>query len=118
MPAQPQLPEAPKVIRTGAATAWRDSLGARARALAEEYAVPQQRLRTAEGSVPEALARFAEQVKADIVVMGAASRPRMGRLLIGHTAERVLDAHKCDVLVVKGPGIPRFQRAPVHPSCR
>lgn len=103
-PAQPQLREASEVVSTDVATAWRDSLGARVRALAEEYAVPQQRVRIAEGSVPEALARFAEQVKADIVVMGAASRSRMGRLLIGHTAERVLDALKCDVLVVKSPG--------------
>lgn len=104
MPVQPQLRDAPEVVRTDVATTWRDSLGARARALAEEYAVPQQRVRIAEGSVPEALGRFVEQVKADILVMGAASRSRMGRLLIGHTAERVLDALKCDVLVVKAPG--------------
>lgn len=104
MRADTQLREAPEAVRSDVATAWRDSLEASTRGLAEEYAVPQQRVRIAEGSVPEALAHFAEQVKADIVVMGAASRSHVGRFLIGHTAEKVFDALKCDVLVVKSPG--------------
>jgi nucleotide-binding universal stress UspA family protein len=73
-------------------------------ALAQEYSVPRQWVRIADGSATEALPRFAQQVKADIVVMGAVARARIGRLLIGHTAERVLDALESDVLVVKLPG--------------
>ncbi len=38
---------------------------------------------------------------ADVVVMGAVSRSGLKRLLIGHTAERVLGSMPCDVLVVK-----------------
>lgn len=108
MLAETQLREAPHAIRTGVATTWRDTLEARTRALAEEYAVPQRRVRFAEGSAPQALAHFAEQVQADIAVMGAASRSRVGRFFMGHTAERVLDALKCDVLVVKSPEFRSF----------
>lgn len=38
-----------------------------------------------------------------IVVMGAISRSGFKRLLIGNTAERILDDLRCDVLVVKSP---------------
>ncbi len=40
---------------------------------------------------------------ADIVTLGAVSRSRLARSLIGHTAERVFDAMDCDLLVVKPP---------------
>jgi universal stress protein E len=36
--------------------------------------------------------------------MGAVSRSRLERLLIGNTAEHVLDELDCDVLIVKPPG--------------
>jgi hypothetical protein len=45
-------------------------------------------------------------VKASLVVMGAVSRSGLKRLLIGNTAEAILDSLTCDVLVMK-PG--RFQ---------
>lgn len=102
--AEPQLRDAPEVVRADVAAALQDRLEAGALTLAQEYAVPRQRVRIAEGPVPKELPRFAWQVMADIVVMGAVSRSRLGRLLIGHTAEQVLDALESDVLVVKPPG--------------
>lgn len=47
---------------------------------------------------------LARSVKASMVVMGAVSRSTFKRLFIGNTAERVLDALPCDVLIVKPPG--------------
>ena len=96
--------EAPDAVHAGVSGVWHDTAKAAALALAQEYSVPRQRVRIAEGSATDTLPRFAQQVKADIVVMGAVQRPRLGRLLIGHTAERVLDTLECDVLVVKPPG--------------
>jgi universal stress protein E len=46
----------------------------------------------------------AKRVGAKIVVMGAVSRSALKRVFIGNTAEQVLDALPCDVLVVKPPG--------------
>jgi len=48
-----------------------------------------------------ALPHVAREVGADIIVMGAVSRSGLKRVFIGNTAERVLDALPCDVLVVK-----------------
>jgi universal stress protein E len=47
--------------------------------------------------------------KATLLVMGAVSRSALKRAFIGHTAERVIDAVDCDVLIVK----PRSFKTPV-----
>ena len=52
----------------------------------------------------ESLPRYANQQKADIVAMGAVSRSKFRRALVGDTAERALDALSCDALIVKPPG--------------
>lgn len=43
----------------------------------------------------------ARSLKAQMVVMGAMARSGIDRLLLGSTAEQVLDAMPCDVLIVK-----------------
>jgi universal stress protein E len=48
-----------------------------------------------------AIPELARKIRADIVVMGAVSRTGFKRLLIGNTAERIIDDLACDVLVVK-----------------
>ena len=44
---------------------------------------------------------MAKKLRAGIVVMGGVSRSGLKRLVIGNTAEQVLDALACDVLVLK-----------------
>ncbi len=62
----------------------------------------------------DAIVELATQLGSSIVVMGAISRSGFRRLLIGNTAERVLDRLSCDVLIVKPPGLikppPRARR--------
>jgi universal stress protein E len=48
-----------------------------------------------------AIPDLAQDIGSDIVVMGAVSRRGLRRLLIGNTAERVIDDLGCDVLVIK-----------------
>ncbi len=48
-----------------------------------------------------AIPHVARELGANVVVMGAVSRSGLKRVFIGNTAERVLDALPCDVLVVK-----------------
>ncbi|MEM9531209.1 MAG: universal stress protein [Pseudomonadota bacterium] len=55
------------------------------------------------GHPADTLVECATSTQADLVVMGAVSRSRLKRLVIGSTAERVLDRLPCDVLVVKQP---------------
>ena len=87
------------------------------KALAAEVAkhpLPTHKLAVLEGAPREAIPAAARRAKVDIVVMGAVSRSGFKRLLIGNTAEAILDALNCDVLVVK-PGrfktsVPRKSR--------
>ena len=68
------------------------------------FAVPEDR-RHLVAQVPYgAIQQTALKTRADIVVMGAISRSGLKRLLIGNTAERVLNEVRADVLVVKPRG--------------
>lgn len=49
----------------------------------------------------DAIEEIAAEIHSDIVVMGAISRSGLKGLVIGNTAESVLDALTCDLLVVK-----------------
>lgn len=53
------------------------------------------------GPPVDAIAEAARKSNSAIVVMGAISRSGYKRLLIGNTAERILDELTCDVMVVK-----------------
>jgi universal stress protein E len=55
------------------------------------------------GSPLEVLPRLAGALQADIVAMGAISRSALRRVLIGSTAEDVLDRLPCDALIIKPP---------------
>lgn len=49
----------------------------------------------------DAILQAARKCHSAIIVMGAISRSGLKRLLIGNTAESILDELRCDVLVVK-----------------
>jgi universal stress protein E len=56
------------------------------------------------GAPVAAIPAVARSTRAGLVVMGAVSRSGLKRVFIGNTAERVLEALPCDVLVVKPRG--------------
>lgn len=68
------------------------------------FGLPESRQHLDTGNAATVIPKVARRLKADIVVLGAVSRSAIGRLLIGATAERVLDTLTCDVLVVKARG--------------
>lgn len=80
----------------------------------ERLPLPALKVSIVEGVPRETLPAMARALKASIVVMGAVSRSGLKRLLIGNTAEAVLDALPCDVLILK-PG--RF-KSPVPARAR
>jgi universal stress protein E len=94
------LPEAVKEEVHGAY--WR-KLEGQVLALARRHNIPESSVQVIEGDAAELLPSVVSGESAHIVAMGAVSRSRIGRALIGHTAERVLDALECDVLIVKPP---------------
>lgn len=62
----------------------------------------------------DAIEQVVGAIGSDIVVMGAVSRSGLKRLLLGNTAEKVLDHLPCDLLIVKprrfGSAVPRARR--------
>ncbi|HTY92673.1 MAG TPA: universal stress protein [Steroidobacteraceae bacterium] len=67
-------------------------------------ALPPARRHLRIGDAAGELQEVARRIRATLVVMGAVSRSGLDRLFIGNTAERVLDALACDVLVIKPNG--------------
>ena len=62
------------------------------------------------GLTHEELPAKAEDINADVVVMGAVARNRLKRMFIGATAERTLEHLPCDLLIVK----PDWFKTPVE----
>jgi universal stress protein E len=72
--------------------------------LADRYRVPRKNRLVVTGDPAFALPRIVQKHRAAVVVMGAVSRSALTRLFIGSTAERVIDALDCDVLIIKPRG--------------
>lgn len=100
-----ELPLAAGIPETGAEDRHREAVYA---VLAAADASP-ARVAFVAGRPETALPEYCREVEADVVVMGAIARNPFGRILLGSTAERVLDRLPCDLLVVK----PEAFRSPV-----
>lgn len=95
------------------ADAEADAKAALTKALKKQRVAPRNRHLVC-GHPIDAIPAAARATRAAIVVMGAISRSGLKRVFIGNTAEQVLDALPCDVLVVKparfAGRVPRRQR--------
>jgi universal stress protein E len=76
------------------------------RKLSEASGIPEDHVHLVAGSTTRALDELVEQLQIDVVVAGAVARGRLERLLLGSTAEAILDDVPCDVVVVKPDGFP------------
>lgn len=72
-------------------------------ALTSDYRLPEENIHLETGGVTEVLCRLARDCGIDIMAMGALSRRGLKRILIGSTAENVLEQLPCDLLIVKSP---------------
>jgi universal stress protein E len=73
----------------------------RFRAEGRRYEIAPQNLHLRLGDPGLILPALVRSLKIDTLVMGAVSRSAVTRVLIGNTAERVLDALPCNALIVK-----------------
>jgi len=72
--------------------------------VAAKGGIPPRNRHLAMGDVSTLLEGTVRRLRAGMTVMGAVSRSRLRRLVVGSTAERVLDQLTCDVLIVKPRG--------------
>jgi nucleotide-binding universal stress UspA family protein len=84
-----------------------DSLRSAARALPGGEAA---KCRVILGAPGPTLANVAADVRADLLIVGAARRSRLGRAILGTTAQRVLREAKVPVLVARRPVTPPLRR--------
>ena len=70
---------------------------------AKQHKVEPNHVHLLDHHVSEAIPALAKELSADLVVMGAVSRSVLDRVMIGRTAERVIDRLECDVLVIPLP---------------
>ena len=69
--------------------------------LAEKNSIDKEHIHQLPGRTRELLPTFVRSHEADLVVMGALARWGIKRMVVGSTAERVLDHLPCDVLIVR-----------------
>lgn len=69
--------------------------------LIAQHAIDRAQAHLQEGFAEEVIPRFVREHNIGLLVMGAIARGHLDSLLIGHTAERVLERVECDLLVIK-----------------
>lgn len=74
--------------------------------LAQDHGIAPEHCHCIDENIHLSLPRLTEKAGADIVVMGAISRSRLDRVLIGNTAEKLLDELDRDVLIIKPDSMP------------
>jgi len=73
------------------------------RSLTERYDISPGDLYVESGSPSDVINDVAFRIDAGLIVMGTVARTGIRGALIGNTAERVLEATSCDIMVVKLP---------------
>jgi universal stress protein E len=86
--------------------------------LARAQGLEKARIVVEEGDVRQLLVERAAADRAQIVVLGAVARGVLDRVLIGSTAESVLDLLTCDVLAVKALDEPTARPRRAHKKAR
>ena len=69
-----------------------------------QYAIDRAQAHLLDGFAEEVIPKFVHEHNIGLLVMGAIARGHLDSLLIGHTAERVLERIECDLLVIKPDG--------------
>ena len=79
-------------------------------ALAQDYEIKEEVCHCDNDPVALSLPKLGESIGASAVVMGAISRSRIDRVMIGSTAERLLDELECDVFIIKPDQLPALNQ--------
>ena len=95
----------------------RRTAGEKLERLVGPMGVPESRRHLIGRHPTDAIVQVAAETASAVVVMGAIARSGLKRLLIGNTAEKVLDHLDCDLLIVKPAGLvkrPPRRRRPLR----
>lgn len=68
---------------------------------ANKFNINSDHIHIGEGDTEQVIVNISREIKADLVVVGTVGRGGISGVLIGNTAERLVDQLTCDVLVIK-----------------
>ena len=68
---------------------------------AKKYNINDDHIHITEGDPDDVVEIMAKEIEADLVVIGSVAREGLSGVLLGNTAERIVDRVSCDVLVIK-----------------
>ena len=71
---------------------------------AQTYKIPEQQTHLKQGLPEEVISEVAEEIDAELVILGTVGRSGLSATLLGHTAEQVIDNLDCDLLALKPQG--------------
>ncbi|MFT6925979.1 MAG: universal stress protein E [Psychromonas sp.] len=71
---------------------------------AQTLKLPEQQIHLAQGLPEDVISEVAEQIDAELVILGTVGRSGLSATLLGHTAEQVIDNLNCDLLALKPAG--------------
>jgi universal stress protein E len=103
LPASPAMAE-PVYVPPEAARSYQRAIERGFGRLTRPLRLPAKQLHLARGEVEVELPAIARRARVSTVVMGAVSRSGLRSLIIGHTAQRLMDRLPSDILVIKPPG--------------
>ncbi len=69
--------------------------------LAKQFDIPEEQVTVIEGQAEVVVNKLAEHADAGLIILGSVARSGLAGLFIGNTAERLLEASKTDILVLK-----------------
>lgn len=70
-------------------------------ALAKKYNIAEDHVHIGEGDADTVVAKISKDIEADVAVIGTVGRAGLAGVLIGNTAELLVDKVDCDVIVIK-----------------
>jgi universal stress protein E len=68
---------------------------------AKKYNINDDHIHITEGDPDDVVELMAKEIEADLLVIGSVAREGFSGVLLGNTAERIIDRVPCDVLVIK-----------------
>jgi len=71
---------------------------------AQNYKIPTSQTHLKQGLPEEVICEVAEEIDAELVILGTVGRSGLSAILLGHTAEQVIENLNCDLLALKPKG--------------
>ncbi|KMV31038.1 universal stress protein UspE [Photobacterium swingsii] len=74
------------------------------KALRQKHGIPEEQTCVVEGLPEDVIPRVAEELDAEMVILGTTGRTGLSAIFIGNTAEHTIDSLNCDLLALKPEG--------------